>query len=82
MSRHNGHKFSTFDQDNDIYESNCAEIYKGAWWHERCHDSNLNGLYYQGRHNTYADGVNWQSFKGYHDSMKTVAMKIFRGATN
>ncbi|XP_004521724.1 ficolin-2 [Ceratitis capitata] len=42
---HDGQKFSTFDQDNDEYKDNCAEIWKGAWWYKDCWWSNLNGSY-------------------------------------
>ncbi|XP_053551669.1 ficolin-1-like isoform X3 [Bombina bombina] len=60
MSGHNNMQFSTMDQDNDIYaEGSCATMYKGAWWHETCHSSNLNGLYHLGQHSSYADGINW-----------------------
>ena len=76
---HNGTAFSTFDQDNDGSGSNCAVAHKGAWWYTACHASNLNGPYLSGGHASYADGVNWRAFKGYHYSLKYVTMKIRAG---
>ena len=76
LSTHNGTAFSTFDQDNDTHSGNCAEQFKGAWWYRACHSSNLNGPYLSGSHTSYADGVNWKTFKGYHYSLKYAAMKI------
>ncbi|KAH9494710.1 Ficolin-2 [Bulinus truncatus] len=37
--------FSTFDENNDVGSGNCAAIYRGAWWHNSCHNSNLNGVW-------------------------------------
>ncbi|KFB50574.1 hypothetical protein ZHAS_00018890 [Anopheles sinensis] len=38
LAGHNGMKFSTMDQDNDIQdEGSCAYEYEGAWWFERCY---------------------------------------------
>ena len=73
-------KFSTHDRDNDIYDANCAEQFKGAWWYEKCHDSNLNGQYLAGAHDSthHADGVNWKDFKGHKYSLKVSEMKIKR----
>ncbi|XP_035684227.1 ficolin-2-like [Branchiostoma floridae] len=74
---HNGMYFSTRDRDNDIHGTDhCAETFKGAWWHERCHRANLNGLYLSGPHQSFADGVNWYPWKGYDYSLKTTEMKI------
>uniref|UniRef100_A0A182M9D5 Fibrinogen C-terminal domain-containing protein n=1 Tax=Anopheles culicifacies TaxID=139723 RepID=A0A182M9D5_9DIPT len=32
-----GSKFSTYDQDNDAYEYNCAKLYNGGWWFKNCY---------------------------------------------
>ncbi|XP_069106942.1 ficolin-1-like [Argopecten irradians] len=45
LAAHYGHKFSTYNVDNDIFGDNCAEIYRGGWWYAECHTSNLNGPY-------------------------------------
>jgi len=76
LIRQLGHKFSTRDQDNDVYSGSCAVQYKGAWWYQICHDSNLNGLYLGGNHTSYADGVEWKDWKGYHYSLRFTEMKI------
>ena len=65
------------DRDNDQNShGNCAEMYKGAWWYRRCHVSNLNALYHRGNHSSYADGVNWKTWRGYHYSFKRAEMKF------
>eukprot|EP00795_Rhopilema_esculentum_P005157 gene5157-287_t len=73
----NGRKFSTKDKDHDTNPGGrCAVEYHGAWWYDNCHLSNLNGRYLNGPHKSFANGVNWQAFKGYHNSLKRTAMKI------
>ncbi|KFB50571.1 AGAP012000-PA-like protein [Anopheles sinensis] len=42
---HNGMKFSTKDQDNDLGDGKCADEFKGAWWFKSCYNSHLNGQY-------------------------------------
>ena len=71
-----GSPFTTRDHDNDASSANCAISFKGAWWYGSCHSSNLNGLYHRGRHSSYADGVNWYGWKGYHYSAKRAEMKL------
>jgi ficolin len=34
---HNGMKFTTYDQDNDLYSFNCASRYGGGWWYNKCY---------------------------------------------
>ena len=76
LSYHRGSPFSTKDKDNDGNSSNCAVSYKGAWWYNNCHDSNLNGVYHHGKHSSHGDGVNWNHWKGHYYSAKRAEMKI------
>ena len=69
-------QFTTKDQGNDIEGSNCAAKYKGAWWYKNCHAANLNGQYLGGPHDSFADGINWYTFRGYKYSLKRSEMKI------
>jgi len=73
---HNGYKFSTIDNDNDVRSDHCAITFHGAWWYNKCHKSNLNGKYLNGTHSSFADGVNWESWKGFYYSLKTTEMKF------
>ncbi|XP_023032090.2 fibrinogen-like protein 1 [Drosophila willistoni] len=46
VMKHNlNQAFSSFDQDNDQWNSNCAQWY-GAWWHKDCGSVSLNGKYF------------------------------------
>ncbi|XP_075180361.1 ficolin-2-like [Anomaloglossus baeobatrachus] len=76
MGELNNIKFSTKDQDNDIYEDNCSQLYKGGWWYNNCHKANLNGLYHIGEQTSNAVGVNWLTARGYDYSFKHSEMKI------
>ncbi|XP_059869246.1 ficolin-1 isoform X3 [Delphinus delphis] len=76
LTPHKDQFFSTKDQDNDKSSSNCAVQFQGAWWYNSCHSSNLNGRYLGGPHTSYANGVNWRSWRGYNYSYKATTMKV------
>ena len=79
LSQHNGLPFSTRDIDNDQeIEGNCAIDNRGAWWYDRCHVSNLNGVYYpEGFYESFApNGVIWESWRGFFNSLTFTEMKV------
>jgi len=77
LAFHNNMQFTTKDQDNDaVSTKNCAETYAGAWWYNRCHTTNLNGLYLKGVTNEYAKGVVWLHWKGHSYSLKRTIRPI------
>jgi len=77
LTYHLGQKFSTRDQDNDVYPGvSCAVRDKGGWWYKYCHYSNLNGLYRVGNYTSSFDGVVWFHWKGWYYSLRFTEMKI------
>ncbi|XP_045177353.1 tenascin-N-like [Mercenaria mercenaria] len=75
ITRHNGMKFSTFDQDNDNYETKCAVEFGGGWWYSDCQSSNLNGPYGSQADN---QGMTWKDWRNSSVSMLFTEMKIRR----
>ncbi|XP_010218908.1 PREDICTED: fibrinogen gamma chain [Tinamus guttatus] len=81
---HNGMQFSTFDNDNDRFEGNCAAEDGSGWWMNKCHAGHLNGKYYiDGVYTSedagpagYDNGIIWVTWRSQWYSMKKTAMKI------
>ena len=73
LAGHNNMAFSTKDRDNDVWSSNCAVSYTGAWWYNACHSSNLNGQYLGEKHDVR--GIRWSDFRG-TISLKFTEMKL------
>ena len=84
----NGMAFTTRDNDNDLYDGNCAERFLGAWWYASCHHSNLNGFNYNNGSlpvapQYYANGIIWLNGENVPDqdayfSWPQVSMQIKR----
>ena len=77
-SYHNGRKFTTRDNDNDLRsERNCAEWVVGAWWHNACYYSNLNGRYFNSAIKNQ-EGIIWYRWTNAQISLKFTEMKTRR----
>lgn len=75
---HEGLPFSTFDQDHDNENGNCAIGHRGAWWYDKCGVSNLNGDYHATITNT---SIFWEYLAGYTYFIEHVVMQIGRVST-
>ncbi|XP_067939474.1 uncharacterized protein [Watersipora subatra] len=73
FSHHNGMAFSTKDKDNDVYPSNCAVNFHGAWWYSGCYRSNLNGKYGE----SDKPGIRWYEFS---DELTETVMRVTKNA--
>ena len=73
LAYHNGRKFTTKGNDNDIWSGNCADRYFGGWWYNNCHRSNLNGRYDD---DSYGKGINWAAWRGVYYSLSFTEMKV------
>ncbi|XP_067296613.1 microfibril-associated glycoprotein 4-like [Pseudorasbora parva] len=83
LTYHNGMKFTTFDKDQDALGTvNCAKYLLGAFWYNRCHYTNPNGVYLWGDVSTHMGiGDSWSLWKnGLAVGMKSIIMKIKRVA--
>ncbi len=77
LTYHNTMKFTTYDKDQDgLNGGNCAVTFKGAFWHDICHLANPNGQYDHGTATAFAEGINWETFKGRGYSLKTIELKV------
>ena len=81
LSTHNNQPFSTKDHVNDASAVHCAQIYKAGWWYKDCHDSNLNGIWYNNgdlADPNVPDGIMWEHWLGNYESVKTSVMAVRR----
>ncbi|XP_064614223.1 fibrinogen C domain-containing protein 1-B-like [Liolophura sinensis] len=75
---HNGLKFTTYDRDNDYYNGNCAVRFRGAWWYNACHRTNLNGRYVfvKDKSTDNPSFVTWSQWSSKHLPLQFSEMKI------
>ena len=75
LQRSFGHKFSTFDRDQDASGNHCAVWHHGAGWYSLCGFFNLNGLY-QPADTVGVTTISWWTWNNAHKALKGTAMKI------
>ena len=70
--------FSTYDQDNDVYDGrSCAKMYGGAWWYRSCGTCVLNGFYRRrGSPKSKRNGMFWKTFSHREAPLKYSVLKI------
>ncbi|XP_072022949.1 ficolin-2-like [Amphiura filiformis] len=67
----NGMSFTTKDQDHDDQSVlNCGVYRRSGWWHNRCSDSNPNGLYLGANKHSHK-GMTWNQWQQWHVLKKT-----------
>ena len=74
---HDGMFFTTKDRDNDIYDSNCAVMFAGGWWHKDCYELNPNT--YFSKVEDVPDGLSllWRNWHNtYYKTLKSFRMSI------
>ena len=77
MASHNDHPFSTYDKDNDqLTPTNCAKEFYGAWWYHSCHESNLNGRYFDPPVTHDGAAMCWRKWKDTYESLLKTEMKV------
>eukprot|EP00105_Crassostrea_gigas_P000181 XP_011411900.1 PREDICTED: microfibril-associated glycoprotein 4-like [Crassostrea gigas] len=75
LAYHNSMKFSTRDQDNDLWNKHCSVVNQGGWWFKACVNADLNGPYLKSAKIT-AISINWYAFGNEHRALKRASMMI------
>ena len=80
---HDGMKFSTTDNDNDMRGDNAAEILQSGYWYNDVYSSNLNGEYWQdaavcASSSSWGSAacIAWLQLCGNGDAIRRVTMKV------
>ncbi|CAL4147679.1 unnamed protein product [Meganyctiphanes norvegica] len=77
MAYHNGQPFTTIDSDHDVWDTqNCAQRWKGGWWYNECHHTNLNGLPNHGTDTISAVGITWRQWRTDDYSLRSTTIKM------
>eukprot|EP00795_Rhopilema_esculentum_P011924 gene11924-2490_t len=72
MSEVNGSKFSTADRDNDSFDKNCAEVFKGPWWYNSCSFVRLNSQFSTTSKINAEDPTDVMKWKSWENSNTTI----------
>jgi len=71
----NNMRFTTKDIDNDRWKKNCASVFTGGWWYNKCFRGHPTGTFGS---TAFAKGINWKDLTGFRNSLSSILMKVKR----
>ncbi|XP_064100839.1 angiopoietin-related protein 7-like [Macrobrachium nipponense] len=94
LAYHNNMAFTTIDHDNDLHDGNCATLFGGGFWYNKCHQVSATSVLLEKQQNT--KGINWSAWYTDRTTLTSVVdertgmsvkeagleLKVVRGVSN
>ncbi|XP_066958935.1 angiopoietin-related protein 7-like [Macrobrachium rosenbergii] len=74
LAYHNNMAFTTIDHDNDLHDGNCATLFGGGFWYNKCHQVSATSALLEKQQNT--KGINWSTWYTDRTTLKEIYFKV------
>ncbi|XP_068215479.1 techylectin-5B-like [Palaemon carinicauda] len=74
LAYHNHMSFSTSDRDNDLHDDNCAKLFAGGFWYNKCHKASPTATLLEKQRST--KGINWGTWYSDRTTLREIYFKI------